>query len=87
MEILSKLPKDFNEKIVSYILFTVWEIMSYFSSGKCEITLSLQESKKWQERKEALEALEPLAKNPKLEQGDYGDLVRVLKKVQTSTWF
>lgn len=42
----------------------------------------LQEAKKWQERKEALEAIETLAKNPKLENGDYGDLVRALKKVK-----
>ncbi|KAF7707626.1 hypothetical protein HF521_018844 [Silurus meridionalis] len=54
VEILSKLPKDFYEKI---------------------------EAKKWQERKEALEAVETLAKNPKIEAGDYGDLVRALKKV------
>ncbi|XP_016324605.1 cytoskeleton-associated protein 5-like isoform X2 [Sinocyclocheilus anshuiensis] len=54
VEILSKLPKDFYEKI---------------------------EAKKWQERKEALEAVEALIKNPKLESGDYGDLVRALKKV------
>ncbi|XP_060931884.1 cytoskeleton-associated protein 5 isoform X3 [Limanda limanda] len=39
------------------------------------------EAKKWQERKEALEAVEILAKKPKLENGDYGDLVRALKKV------
>ncbi|XP_057691875.1 cytoskeleton-associated protein 5 isoform X1 [Corythoichthys intestinalis] len=54
VDILSKLPKDFYEKI---------------------------EAKKWQERKEALEAVETLTKNPKLESGDYGDLVRALKKV------
>lgn len=54
VDILSKLPKDFYEKI---------------------------ESKKWQERKEALEAVEALVKSPKLENGDYGDLVRALKKV------
>nr|XP_046250378.1 cytoskeleton-associated protein 5 isoform X3 [Scatophagus argus] len=54
VEILSKIPKDFYEKI---------------------------EAKKWQERKEALEAIEALTKNPKLENGDYGDLVRALKKV------
>ncbi|KAI4893382.1 hypothetical protein NFI96_022503 [Prochilodus magdalenae] len=53
-EILSKIPKDFYEKI---------------------------EAKKWQERKEALEAVEALTKNPKIEGGDYGDLVRALKKV------
>ncbi|PKK31197.1 cytoskeleton associated protein 5 [Columba livia] len=54
VEILSKLPKDFYEKV---------------------------EAKKWQERKEALEAVELLVKNPKLESGDYADLVKVLKKV------
>ncbi|XP_061077698.1 cytoskeleton-associated protein 5-like isoform X3 [Conger conger] len=54
VEILSKMPKDFYDKI---------------------------EAKKWQERKEALEAIETLTKNPKLEGGDYGDLVRALKKV------
>ncbi|XP_061533378.1 cytoskeleton-associated protein 5 isoform X2 [Phycodurus eques] len=54
VDILTKLPKDFYDKI---------------------------EAKKWQERKEALEAVESLSKNPKLESGDYGDLVRALKKV------
>lgn len=54
IDILSKLPKDFYDKI---------------------------EAKKWQERKEALEALETLVKNPKLENGDYGDIVRALKRV------
>ncbi|KAL6427048.1 hypothetical protein ACFW04_009317 [Cataglyphis niger] len=54
VDILSKLPKDFYEKV---------------------------EAKKWQERKEALEALETLVKNPKLENGDYGDVVRALKKI------
>lgn len=54
VDILSKLPKDFLEKI---------------------------EAKKWQERKEALEVLENLVKAPKLENGDYGDVVRALKKV------
>ncbi|XP_075981824.1 msps cytoskeleton-associated protein 5 isoform X2 [Anticarsia gemmatalis] len=55
VEILSKLPKDFYDKL---------------------------EAKKWQERKEALDALEALLKSaPKLEPGDYADLVRALKKV------
>uniref|UniRef100_A0A8C5SD62 Cytoskeleton associated protein 5 n=1 Tax=Laticauda laticaudata TaxID=8630 RepID=A0A8C5SD62_LATLA len=54
VEILSKLPKDFYDKI---------------------------EAKKWQERKEALEAVEVLVKNPRLEAGDYADLVKALKKV------
>ncbi len=39
------------------------------------------EAKKWQERKEAMEALETLVANPKLEAGDYSDLVRMLKKI------
>ena len=39
------------------------------------------EAKKWQERKEAMEALETLVANPKLQPGEYGDLVRALKKV------
>lgn len=40
------------------------------------------EAKKWQERKDVLEILENLLKAPKLENGDYGDLVRALKKVK-----
>lgn len=56
VDILSKLPKDFYEKL---------------------------EAKKWQERKEALEALQALLQNPKLESGDYGDVVKALKKVLT----
>ncbi|XP_062405946.1 cytoskeleton-associated protein 5-like isoform X3 [Sardina pilchardus] len=54
VEILSKLPKDFYDKI---------------------------EAKKWQERKEALDALEALVKNPRIESGDFGELVRALNKV------
>lgn len=55
VDILSKMPKDFYEKI---------------------------EAKKWQERKDVLQNLESLVKTPKLENGDYGDLVRALKKVR-----
>lgn len=54
VDILSKLPKDFYEKV---------------------------EAKKWQERKEAMELLQPLTQNPKLEQGDYHDLMKALKKI------
>nr|XP_039262114.1 cytoskeleton-associated protein 5-like [Styela clava] len=39
------------------------------------------EAKKWQERKEMLELCQKLCENPKIENGDYGDLVKVLKKV------
>ncbi|XP_071485290.1 cytoskeleton-associated protein 5-like [Diadema antillarum] len=38
------------------------------------------EAKKWQIRKEALEALQPLTANPKIEPGDFAELLRVLKK-------
>lgn len=59
VEILSKLPKDFYDKL---------------------------EAKKWQERKEALDSLENLLKTaPRLEPGDYADLVRALKKVTFSS--
>lgn len=41
------------------------------------------EEKKWQERKDALTTLEQILTDaPKLENGDYGDLVRALKKVK-----
>lgn len=43
----------------------------------------LLEAKKWQERKESLEALQKLLENPKLESGEYGDVVKALKKVIT----
>ncbi|KAL3205498.1 hypothetical protein MRX96_040791 [Rhipicephalus microplus] len=39
------------------------------------------EAKKWQERKEALEKLLELVSNPKLEPGDYDDLVKALKRI------
>ena len=42
----------------------------------------LQESKKWQERKEALEALQNiLQKSPRLQTADYYELVNDLQKV------
>ena len=51
-----------------YLLYCVWNI---------------QENKKWQIRKEALEALEKLVSNPKLEGGQYGEMLGALKKVCT----
>uniref|UniRef100_A0A3Q4GPQ5 Cytoskeleton associated protein 5 n=1 Tax=Neolamprologus brichardi TaxID=32507 RepID=A0A3Q4GPQ5_NEOBR len=62
-----------NPKIVVACIETLRKALSEFGSKI--------EAKKWQERKEALEAVEALTKNPKLENGDYGDLVRALKKV------
>ena len=44
----------------------------------------LQEAKKWQERKEALEALKKLSESPRLADGDYHDVVRTLKKVSVN---
>lgn len=40
-----------------------------------------QEEKKWQDRKEALEVVHRLVDVPKIEQADYHDLMRALKKV------
>ena len=56
VEVLSKLPKDFYEKV---------------------------EQKKWQERKEALDALHGLVQNPKLQPGDYHEVTKVLRKFIT----
>ncbi|XP_052800946.1 cytoskeleton-associated protein 5-A-like isoform X2 [Mya arenaria] len=39
------------------------------------------EAKKWQERREALEAVQKLCENPKIEPGDHGALVKTLMKV------
>ena len=41
---------------------------------------------KWKERKEVLEVVLPLAQSPKLEGGDFGELVKALKKVGLSFW-
>lgn len=51
----------------------------------CYVLFYLQEAKKWQERKEMLEAIEKLVTdNQKLLPGEYGDLVRALKKVSVA---
>ncbi|ESO97492.1 hypothetical protein LOTGIDRAFT_228176 [Lottia gigantea] len=39
------------------------------------------EAKKWQERKEALEALQKLTENPKIENGDFAPLIKCVLKV------
>ena len=41
-----------------------------------------QDAKKWNERKDALEALHGVLNKPKLMKGDYGNVVRLLKKVR-----
>ncbi|CAG0896147.1 unnamed protein product [Darwinula stevensoni] len=41
----------------------------------------MYEDKKWQDRKEALDIIQPLVSNPKLEAHNYGDLVKQLIKV------
>ena len=46
-----------------------------------DFPLSHQEAKKWQDRKEALEQLQKLTDNPKIENGDFGAVIRVLIKV------
>lgn len=65
------------QEIDPYELASAVEILSKMPKDFYENV----EAKKWQERKEALEAVENLVKTPKLENGEYGDLVRALKKV------
>lgn len=62
-----------------YDLFDPVEILSKLPKDFYEQV----ESKKWQERKEALEALDKLTSNPKLEPGQYGEVCAVLKKIIT----
>ncbi|KAJ8911338.1 hypothetical protein NQ315_014182, partial [Exocentrus adspersus] len=64
-------------KIDPYELADPVDILSKLPKDFYEVI----EAKKWQERKQVLETLENLLKTPKLENGDYGDLVRTLKKV------
>ncbi|XP_043480677.1 protein mini spindles [Leptopilina heterotoma] len=68
---------DFEQNIDPYELFTPVDILSKLPKDFFDKV----ESKKWQDRKEGLESLQKLAENPKLESGDYGDVVRVLKKL------
>ncbi|XP_056629748.1 protein mini spindles isoform X2 [Diorhabda sublineata] len=65
------------QEIDPYELASAVEILSKMPKDFYENV----EAKKWQDRKDALEAVENLVKTPKLENGDYGDLVRALKKV------
>ena len=55
---------------------------SHFSNCRCS-----QEAKKWQDRKEALEALKKLTESPKLAKGDYGNIVAILQKVMHSLFY
>ncbi|XP_022781710.1 cytoskeleton-associated protein 5-like [Stylophora pistillata] len=66
-----------HEAIDPYDLIEAVEILSKLPKDFYENL----ENKKWQARKEALEALEKLASNPKLEGGQYGELLGALKKI------
>lgn len=65
------------EDIDPYDLIDAVEILSKLPKDFFENL----ENKKWQLRKQALEALEKLASSPKLEGGQYGELVGALKKI------
>ncbi|XP_078348745.1 cytoskeleton-associated protein 5-like isoform X2 [Oculina patagonica] len=65
------------EAIDPYELIEAVEILSKLPKDFYENL----ENKKWQIRKEALEALEKLVSNPKLEGGQYGELLGALKKI------
>ncbi|GAB6028698.1 hypothetical protein CHUAL_004522 [Chamberlinius hualienensis] len=68
---------DAVEEIDTYELLQPVNILSQLPKDFYEKV----EAKKWQERKEVIDQLLPLTSNPKLEVGDYGDLVRALKKI------
>ena len=63
--------------IVGNSFFCFWRSVNFFF---WYIDFKKVEEKKWQLRKESLDALLPLTQNPKLLPGDYNDLVKVLKK-------
>ncbi len=78
VDILSKIPKDFYEKMVRSCALLV---LPGASRSCVHVCLAFQEAKKWQERREALEAVEKLSDTIKLENGDYGELMRALLRV------
>ena len=47
----------------------------------------MYEDKKWQDRKEALDIIQPLVSNPKLEAHNYRDLVKQLIKVNSFQFY
>ncbi|XP_059161081.1 cytoskeleton-associated protein 5-like isoform X1 [Physella acuta] len=65
------------EAIDPYELMTPVDILAQLPKNFFEQV----EAKKWQERKEVLEQVQKLAENPRLENGDYSNLVRALLKV------
>lgn len=67
------------QEVDPYDLMTAVDVLSKLPKNFYEQC----EAKKWQERKEVLDTLLQLTTNVKLEAGDYGDLVRALKKLIT----
>ena len=45
----------------------------------------LLQSKKWKDKKETLEAINKLADTPRLASGDYGELIKILRKLLTDS--
>ena len=60
--------------IIEIMAILVFPYMFFF-------LIILQAATKWSTRKEALEQLEKLTSNAKLEAGQYGEVMAVLKKV------
>ena len=53
----------------------------YYTHAHARTHTHEQADPKWKERKEVLELLLPVAQSPKISPGDFGELVKSLKKV------
>ncbi|QQP52549.1 Cytoskeleton associated protein 5, partial [Caligus rogercresseyi] len=67
------------ESVDPYDLIEPADILSKIPKNFFELV----EEKKWQLRKEALDALLPLSQTPKILPGDFNEIIRVLKKFMT----
>ncbi|KAK0049616.1 cytoskeleton-associated protein 5 [Biomphalaria pfeifferi] len=68
---------DEEEAIDPYDLMTPVDILAQIPKNFFEQI----EAKKWQERKEVLEVVQKLSESPRIENGDFGNLIRALLKV------
>lgn len=72
VNVLAKIKDDWFESLVRFIIIMVQYKL-----------INSQASPKWQIRGEALDKLIEITTNPRLEQGDYGEIAKSLKKVQS----
>ena len=87
VEVLSSVPANLEEQLVRPRRTRARRRLQHCShtqsmSARNAPVSPPQESKKWSDRKEALEALHAVLNKPKLMKGDYGNITRMLKKVR-----